>query len=208
MGRQVTFLALLMLAIGGYLTTTSLQNRNPKETLIALLKGEPLPTTPWYQRPVTFAPQNWSGVGGIAGRGALAGTGSSNPNSDIDTQGGPRQPGNRRQTVVNYALAQSGERYVFGASGPDQWDCSGLTMRAYQQVGIRLPHHAATQQTMGTPISETAAQPGDLVFWGPLSGHVAMYLGNGQVVHAPKTGDVVKTTALWDKKNIRFRSYL
>jgi cell wall-associated NlpC family hydrolase len=196
----MNFIAVLLITIGGYLTTTSLKNRNPKATLIAFMQGKPLPTTRWYVLPERYGIQ-----------GSIWARQPAPSSSDVlgDVQGGPRQPqGSKRSIITQYALAQAGERYVFGAAGPDTWDCSGLTMRAYQQAGIHLPHHAASQQTMGRAITEANAQPGDLVFWGPLSGHVAIYLGNGQVVHAPKTGDVVRTAALWDKKNVRFRSYL
>lgn len=199
----MNFLALLALLSGSYLTTTGLKNRNPRLTLVAFIQGKPLPTEPWFALPPK--------AGYLTGENGTI-WGRDFPSRDDvtgDTQGGPRQPSSSaRSTVVNFAMAQRGDPYVWAAAGPDKWDCSGLVMRAYQQVGINLPHHAASQQTKGRAVGLAAAQPGDLIFWGPISSHVAMYIGNGQVVHAPKRGDVVKVSPLYDKKNIRVRAYL
>jgi peptidoglycan DL-endopeptidase CwlO len=96
------------------------------------------------------------------------------------------------QIAVDFALAQLGDPYVYGAAGPDAWDCSGLTMGAWGAAGVSLPHSSSMQYNSGTHISISELQPGDLVFfYSPIS-HVAIYLGNGQVVHAPHTGDVVR----------------
>lgn len=101
------------------------------------------------------------------------------------------------QAAVNAAMAQRGKPYVWGASGPDSFDCSGLTMYAWGQAGVNLPHDAAAQQGMGTPVNDPSQlQPGDLVFFGSPAYHVGMYIGNGMFVHAPTSGDVVKVTQL------------
>lgn len=94
------------------------------------------------------------------------------------------------QQAVSVAMAQIGKPYVFGAAGPNAFDCSGLTMYAYAAVGISLPHSSDAQSGMGTSVSMSALQPGDLLF---ASGHVAMYIGNGTVVHAPVPGANVRT---------------
>jgi peptidoglycan DL-endopeptidase CwlO len=98
--------------------------------------------------------------------------------------------------AVKAALSRLGKPYVWGAGGPDSFDCSGLTSWAYAQAGISLPHNAAAQQGLGTPVSQADLQPGDLVFFGSPAYHVGMYIGNGMMVHAPTTGDVVKISSL------------
>lgn len=100
--------------------------------------------------------------------------------------------------VLSYAQAQIGRPYIKGGAGRRGFDCSGLTMRAYQQVGVRLAHKAARQR--GRPVSRAAARPGDLVKWG--SYHVGVYAGAGWVIHAPKPGDRVKRSRLWGRYRI------
>jgi peptidoglycan DL-endopeptidase CwlO len=93
--------------------------------------------------------------------------------------------------VVQRALDQVGKPYVFGADGPGSFDCSGLTMFAYQAGGVGLPHSSRAQYTMGKPVAYGAWQPGDLLFYGGSAGsihHVAMYIGDGQIVHASHSG--------------------
>jgi cell wall-associated NlpC family hydrolase len=103
-------------------------------------------------------------------------------------------PTHAAQVAVNTAMAQQGKPYVWGGSGPNSFDCSGLTQFAYRAAGIALPHSSKAQSTMGTPIARANLQPGDLVFfYSPIS-HVGIYIGNGQMVHAPTSGDVVKVT--------------
>jgi cell wall-associated NlpC family hydrolase len=102
----------------------------------------------------------------------------------------------RAQVAVNTALAQVGDPYVWGTAGPSSFDCSGLTMYSWGAAGVSLPHSSSMQSTVGTPVSYSDLQPGDLVFfYSPIS-HVAMYIGNGQIVTAPHTGDVVKVMPL------------
>ncbi|GIG66944.1 C40 family peptidase [Phytomonospora endophytica] len=98
----------------------------------------------------------------------------------------PHVPGDRGK-VVEFALDQEGDAYDMNASGPNVWDCSGLTMGAWQQVGINLPHNAAAQWNMMQHISRDELLPGDLVFYNGLN-HVAMYIGNDHVVHASTYG--------------------
>ena len=98
---------------------------------------------------------------------------------------------------VETALAYHGIPYVWGGATPSGFDCSGLTMYVYAQHGVQLPHHAADQYLMGTPITPANLQPGDLVFFGRTSiYHVGMYIGGGYFVQAPRTGDFVKVTKL------------
>ncbi|CCH90622.1 Cell wall-associated hydrolase, invasion-associated protein [Modestobacter italicus] len=99
-------------------------------------------------------------------------------------------------TAVSTALAQKGKPYVWAAAGPDSFDCSGLTQFAYAAAGISLPHSSSTQARMGTAVTRAQLQPGDLVaFYSPVS-HIGIYIGNGQMVHAPTSGDVVKISSI------------
>jgi cell wall-associated NlpC family hydrolase len=100
------------------------------------------------------------------------------------------------QIAVDTALAQLGDPYVWGGAGPDVFDCSGLIQYAYAAAGIYLPHSSNMQSTMGTPASYYDLQPGDLIFFYSPVSHVGMYIGNGQMVHAGHTGDVVKIVDL------------
>ena len=110
-------------------------------------------------------------------------------------------------TVINFALKQLGKPYQYGATGPNTWDCSGLIQAAYATIGIPLPRTTYDQVNTGTPIptnNPAAFQPGDLLFipgddgTPTAPGHVGLYLGNGLVLHAPKTGDVVRTDPIAD----------
>ena len=105
---------------------------------------------------------------------------------------GPAGPGHPE--VIPIARKYLGIPYVYGGADPSVgFDCSGLVMYCYAQIGIQLPHYSGYQQNMGVPVPMNALRPGDLVFMGyPVSYHVALYAGGGQVIEAPHTGDVVK----------------
>jgi peptidoglycan DL-endopeptidase CwlO len=108
-------------------------------------------------------------------------------------------PAARYGHVVGIALQYLGIPYVWGGSSPSTgFDCSGFTSYVYAQVGLYLPHHAASQYSMGTPVAYEQLAPGDLVFFSGL-GHVGIYIGGGQFVHAPHTGDVVKISSLGER---------
>jgi cell wall-associated NlpC family hydrolase len=101
----------------------------------------------------------------------------------------PTAPESGRAAVaLAFAKQQLGDRYVFGGSGPNSWDCSGLTMKAWQAAGVTLPHSAARQFRIGTKISKSDLKPGDLVFFYRGIQHVAIYTGDGMVIHAPHPG--------------------
>jgi cell wall-associated NlpC family hydrolase len=105
-------------------------------------------------------------------------------------------PGPAAAAAVQAALGQIGDPYVWGSSGPDGFDCSGLTQYAYAAAGISLPHSSRAQSTMGTPVSRAELMPGDIVyFYSPVS-HVGIYVGDGKMVHARTFGQPVAVTSV------------
>ena len=99
--------------------------------------------------------------------------------------------------VVAIAMQYLGVPYVWGGASPGGFDCSGFVIFVFAQVGVSLPHHAASIWYYGVPISRDQLEPGDLVFFDGL-GHMGIYIGGGQFVHAPHTGDVVKISSLFE----------
>ena len=119
------------------------------------------------------------------------------PPGSFISDGLPAPPPSQYGNVVGIALQYLGTPYVWGASGPGAFDCSGFTSYAYAQVGVYLHHNAAAQYSYGTPVGRDQLEPGDLVFFDGL-GHNGIYIGNGQFVNAPHTGDVVKISSMFD----------
>jgi cell wall-associated NlpC family hydrolase len=101
-----------------------------------------------------------------------------------------------RTSAMQKALGKIGSRYRWGAAGPNAFDCSGLVSWAFGASGKSLPHSARAMSRMGTPVSRDALQPGDLVFFYGGPSHVAIYIGNGEVVHASNPRHPVKTAKL------------
>lgn len=120
-------------------------------------------------------------------------TADATPTEDITPAAPPSQYGG----VVGIAMQYLGVPYVWGGASPSGFDCSGLVSYVYAQVGVSLPHHAASIYNLGTPVAYSDLQPGDLVFFSGL-GHVGIYIGGGQFIHAPHTGDVVKISNMAD----------
>lgn len=109
----------------------------------------------------------------------------------------------RSSLALKYALKQIGDIYVWAAAGPTRWDCSGLTMRAYQEAGVALPHSSRLQIKYGKPIAFGSVKPGDLLFFGNPISHVSMYMGGGKMVQAPRPGkkvEVVPFTKMFGRK--------
>jgi peptidoglycan DL-endopeptidase CwlO len=94
--------------------------------------------------------------------------------------------------VVNYALSKVGGSYVYGAAGPSSFDCSGLTMMAWAQAGVSLPHSSSAQMGSGPQVSSSDLQPGDLVFYYSPVSHVGIYIGDGKMVDAANPSDGIR----------------
>jgi cell wall-associated NlpC family hydrolase len=107
---------------------------------------------------------------------------------------GPAPPPTH-SSVVAIAERYLGVPYRWGGASPSGFDCSGLVMYVYAQVGVSLPHSSFAQYGMGSPVSRSDLQPGDLVFFDGL-GHVGIYVGGNSFIHAPHTGDVVKISSI------------
>ncbi len=103
----------------------------------------------------------------------------------------------RAGAAVQYALAQVGDSYVYGAAGPSAFDCSGLTMMAWAQAGVSLPHSSSAQYGSGPHVAASALQPGDLVFYYSPISHVGIYIGNGMIVHAANPSTGVRVAGLY-----------
>ena len=104
---------------------------------------------------------------------------------------------NAETTALRAALTQVGKPYLWGASGPYSYDCSGLVVWAYAQEGISLPHYTGSLFDDGERISQSDLEPGDLVFFGAAIDHVGFYIGNGLMVDAPHSGADVRVEAIW-----------
>jgi len=115
--------------------------------------------------------------------------------ASASTADGSVAPPSQYTGVVAIAMRYLGTPYVWGGASPGGFDCSGLVAYVYAQVGVSLPHYTGAQWTMGVPVSRGDLQPGDLVFFDGL-GHVGLYIGGGQFIHAPHTGTVVSVDRL------------
>lgn len=104
-------------------------------------------------------------------------------------------PNERAQVAVDAALSQVGKPYQYGAAGPDSYDCSGLTMWSWAHAGVSLPHNSGAQYSSTRRVDRSDLQPGDLMFFGSPIHHVGMYIGNGQMVEAPYSGNSVRVNS-------------
>jgi cell wall-associated NlpC family hydrolase len=123
-------------------------------------------------------------------REALLTRGSVRMPSGVDASG-------RAAAAIHYAMAQVGKAYVYGAAGPNAFDCSGLMMMAWAQAGVSLPHSSSAQYGVGRHVSSSDLQPGDLVFYYSPISHVAMYIGNGLIVEAANPGAGIRVSPVF-----------
>ncbi len=123
----------------------------------------------------------------------------------------PPASGSKVEAAISFAKAQLGEPYVWGGAGPSKWDCSGLTMRAWQAAGVNLPHYAGSQYSLTKKVPVGSIKRGDLLFWSKGGAgsiyHVAIYLGGGQMIQAPRPGRDVEIVSLsyWIKPDLASR---
>ena len=114
-----------------------------------------------------------------------------------------RSPRASANAAVQAALSQVGVPYRYAGATPGvAFDCSGLTMWAWSQAGVSLPHSSAAQFSSLTPVPMDQLQPGDLIAFGTPVHHIGMYIGNGQMVHAPQTGRNVVVVSI-DRRDLR-----
>jgi cell wall-associated NlpC family hydrolase len=116
----------------------------------------------------------------------------------LPAPGGNIDPGAGHGNVVAIAMQYIGVPYLYGGSSPQTgFDCSGFTMFCYAQVGVSLPHNAAAQYSVCTPVDRSQMQPGDLVFFGSPIHHVGMFVGGNMMIHSPYTGVSVRVEAIY-----------
>jgi peptidoglycan DL-endopeptidase CwlO len=129
------------------------------------------------------------GTGTSTGSGSASGTSGSGSGSAASTA--------KADKALAFARAQIGKPYVWGASGPGSYDCSGLTQAAWKAAGVTLPRTTWDQVKAGTTVSVNSAQPGDLVFFYDDISHVGIYIGDGMMIHAPKPGAYVREESIY-----------
>jgi peptidoglycan DL-endopeptidase CwlO len=129
-------------------------------------------------------------------RAAASPAAPSRPSSPIAPPPSGGGGGGGASAVVAYARAQVGKPYCYGGEGPGCFDCSGLTMMAWRQAGVSLPHSSSAQYNVGRRISASELQPGDLIFYYSPISHVSVYIGGGQRISATHTGDYVRVQSL------------
>lgn len=195
-------------------TATSLNVRSGAGTSYSIIskvhKGDTVnivgSSNGWYKIELSSGKTGWVSSDYVS---IGSSSGSSNGSSSATT--------NKAQAIVDLATKQIGKPYVWGAEGPSTFDCSGLTYYVFKNaVGISLPRTSTEQSKTGTTVSKSNLQPGDLIFsstngTGNVS-HVGIYIGNNEMIHAPKPGDVVKKTKInnsyWENAYLWAKRYI
>ncbi|MEU0070920.1 NlpC/P60 family protein [Streptomyces sp. NPDC006332] len=129
--------------------------------------------------------------------GSSTGSSSASPSAPSSEAAPDATYATKAEKALAFARAQIGKPYVWGATGPGSYDCSGLTQAAWKAAGVTLPRTTYDQVNAGTTVSLSAAQPGDLVFFYDDISHVGMYIGNGMMIHAPKPGAYVREESIY-----------
>lgn len=146
---------------------------NPWELLVSIVTGAPRPT-----------PRKLDTGGAVAVAEAASSGGA--------VSGFPA--GDKRGKILAYAAAQIGKPYVWGTTGPSSFDCSGLTMRAYEAAGVKIPRTSGLQSRAGVAVPKGSARPGDICWW---PGHVTIYAGGNEMIGAPQPGQNVQRGSLY-----------
>ncbi|MFG2643267.1 NlpC/P60 family protein [Streptomyces sp. NPDC048370] len=137
-----------------------------------------------------------SGRGDSGGSGAATGTTGNRADRSSGLRGPVTAPNSRAAQAISFARDQIGKPYVWGATGPSAYDCSGLTQAAWRSAGVALPRTTYTQINAGQRVSRSALAPGDLVFFYSGISHVGLYIGGGQMIHAPRPGAPVRVAPI------------
>jgi cell wall-associated NlpC family hydrolase len=142
------------------------------------------------------------GGGGNGGGGGSGGGGGGTPTPPPEPAGSSSGTASGAEAAIAYARAQLGKPYEWAADGPSTFDCSGLTMRAWQAAGVYLPHYSVAQYQQGEKVGLGELRRGDLVFFASSSDyrsiyHVGLYIGDGQMIEAPYTGENVRISSIW-----------
>ncbi len=146
---------------------------------------------------------NGGGNGGGGGGGGNGGGGAQEPSAPSPPPSGSSSgSASGAEAAIDFAMAQMGKPYEWGADGPSTYDCSGLVMRAWQQGGVSLPHYSVEQYAQSQPVALSDLRRGDLVFFASGSDyqsiyHVGLYIGGGQMIEAPYTGENVRISSIW-----------
>ncbi|GAA2577044.1 MULTISPECIES: C40 family peptidase [Streptomyces] len=140
------------------------------------------------ERQEEAAQQEGDAASGSSGGGTGSSGSSTTPGSSTGT---------KAEKAIAFARAQIGKPYVWGATGPGSYDCSGLTQAAWKAAGVTLPRVTYDQVEAGTTVSVSQAQPGDLVFFYDDISHVGLYIGDGMMIHAPKPGAYVREESIF-----------
>ncbi|MFD3542898.1 C40 family peptidase, partial [Streptomyces sp. NPDC058662] len=131
-----------------------------------------------------------------AGAVAAATAGAAAPAAAPRSAPPPPSDGSRAARAVSFAHGAIGKPYVWGATGPGSFDCSGLTQAAWRTAGVSLPRTTYTQINAGRRVARDQLAPGDLVFFYSGVTHVGLYIGNGQMIHAPRPGSTVRVAPI------------
>ncbi|MGI5126559.1 C40 family peptidase [Pseudonocardia sp. CA-107938] len=162
--------------------------------LTALLPATPAAAAP--QRPVPVVPVSEPVAVEVAPIALPDPAALTRSIADINSRVEAARVAARNAGAMSSAMSKLGKPYVYGATGPNAFDCSGLVGWAYKQVGVSLPRTSSAQSRVGTPVAKSDLRPGDLVFFYSPVSHVAIYIGGGKVVHASTSGQPVKISAL------------
>ncbi|MFF5482610.1 NlpC/P60 family protein [Streptomyces sp. NPDC012935] len=122
---------------------------------------------------------------------------SSSDSSSSDSSASDPSYATKAEKALAFARSQVGKPYVWGATGPDSYDCSGLTQAAWKAAGVDIPRVTYDQVNAGTTVAVSSAKPGDLVFFYDDITHVGLYIGNGMMIHAPKPGTYVREESIY-----------
>lgn len=192
-GNGIGGAALAAAFVGAVFVWSGLRGRSVSTSIRSLLSGNNPGDTPQDQ-----------GIGSSTGIDTTVGTGLPTDAGYASQLGFVPSQG---EAIVAYAAAQLGKPYVFATSGPNTFDCSGLTAAAYQSVGISIPHNSLLQWNTCTRVPEADLQPGDIIFYYALVSHCAIYAGNGQLIEASEPGVPIHQIPVYNNTRNPIKGY-